>query len=125
MILSLHNAATPPRRNARIVVWLALCLLFAQWLGYSHAIAHAGTKAETLISQADLSGASISSFGHQAAGNVCAALDAAALGASLHSPAFVPLLAVLSEAIADTPLPAGWRQPFTALFSSRAPPSHH
>ena len=129
MYLSLHNAAPPTRGHAPIApwlaLWLALCLMFAQWLGYTHAIAHAGAKAESLISQSAQSGQSISSFDHQAASNACASLDAAALGASLHSPAFMPLLALLADTIQSTSHPAGWLQHFIALFSSRAPPLHH
>ena len=78
-----HGVRAQSRRHAQIALWLVLCLMFAQWLGYAHAIVHAGAKAESLISQPAQSGPSIASFDHLAASNACAALDAATLGARI------------------------------------------
>ncbi len=123
------------RRSAAIALWVALCLLLAQWLGYAHAIGHPGLTAEPRVSQistsaqfsaADPASDSITSaFDHQKSLNACAALDAATLGASLHSPPVLAIFLTLPSATADTTCLSVWQQSFAALFSSRAPPLLH
>jgi hypothetical protein len=112
------HAARPPRRIAALGVLLALSLLFTQWLGYAHAIAHAGSlpEVESAVQiQSD-------SFDHAKASSACAALDALTLGAGLQSAALPPLPAMAADAPVMLPLRAGWHRLFTAHFSSRAPP---
>ncbi len=112
------HAARSPRRIAALGVLLALSLLFTQWLGYAHAIAHAGLQPEIQsASQPQTDG-----FDHVKAGGACAALDALTLGAGLQSAALPPLPAVAADAPVVLPLRAGWHRLFTAHFSTRAPP---
>ena len=101
---------------------LALSLLFVQWLGLAHAVSHANLNAGTAVQQTEFSFSSGSLFDHQKSASICALLDAATLGAALHTPA------VIAPIFAAIPLhhPAvygsGWTEPFRAYFSSRAPP---
>ena len=118
------SARLPARASAWAVLWLVLSLLFTQWLGYAHAVGHAGARTEALSSQGP-SGLQSLSFDHQKAGSTCASLDAATLGASLHNAAFVLLLLPAAAALAAAIAKPSWLQAFTALFSSRAPPSRH
>ena len=126
---TISHSRKPARSSVWIALCLMLCLLFAQWLGYSHAISHAGIKTEALSSQPGLSiSTSLSTssfFDHQTASNACTSLDAATLGASLHSPAVLPLLLTGAAMMADAIPQHIWLQAFTALFSSRAPPRCH
>ena len=108
-----------------IALWVAICLLFAQWLGYAHAITHAGLKSETVSVQALTADKTSVVFDHQKASNACVALDAAALGAGLHSAPVLALLLTLSPSSIACALSTPWQQPFIALFSSRAPPQSH
>ena len=101
---------------------LALSLLFVQWLGLAHAVSHANLNAGTAAQQTELSFSSTSVFEHQKSASICALLDAATLGAALHTPA------VIAPIFAAIPLHhlaasgSGWTEPFRAYFSSRAPP---
>ncbi len=121
-------------RSAGIALWMMLCLLFAQWLGLTHAIAHAGLKSEpqpsqistaTSFSPTAQTGWISGAVDHQKSLSACAALDAATLGAGLHSAPLLPLLLTLGSAQADAGVISLWQQAFTAFFSSRAPPSFH
>lgn len=122
MVSHSHPSA---RRSAWMALCLVLCLLFAQWLGYAHAISHAGVKTEALSTQTSLSISTSYAFDHQTASNACTSLDAATLGASLHSPTFLPPLLTGAALMAEAIPQYGWLQPFTAHFSSRAPPHCH
>lgn len=105
------------RRGALMGILLALSLLFTQWAGYAHAIAHAGGVTEfTKTSQAGVP------LEHAKSASACAAFDAATLGAgTLNS--VLPALPVVQESNSVTlPLRAGWHRQFSAHFSSRAPP---
>ncbi len=112
------HTARPHRRIAALGVLLAISLLFTQWLGYAHAIAHAGAQPE-LQSAAQTPA---DSFDHAKTAGACAALDALALGAGLQSAALPPLPAMAADAPVVLPPRAGWHRLFTAHFSSRAPP---
>lgn len=105
------------RRSALMGMLLALSLLFTQWLGYAHAIAHAGGVTEfTQVVQAG------GALEHAKSASACAAFDAATLGAgTLNS--ILPAAPVVQEnGPVALPLRAGWHRQFTAHFSSRAPP---
>ena len=99
-------------------VVLMLSLLFAQWLGYGHAIAHAdGLNEATRVESAKAGTAD-----HQKTASACAAFDAATLGAGLHSPPLA-LAAISTPSFAPAALtPVGHAPAFFAHFSSRAPP---
>jgi len=116
-------------RSATIALWVAVCLLFAQWLGFAHAIGHAGLKYDATSEAISVSSISAdkapSVFDHQKTSNACAALDAATLGAGLHSAPVLALLLTLSPSKIDCAILNPWQQSFAALFSSRAPPFFH
>lgn len=106
------------RRSApMLALLLALSLLLTQWLGYAHAIAHAGGNPE--VAQWSAGGGALD---HDKSANACAAFDAATLGAGLQGDSFPPLPAAEPDAPVVLPLRAGWHRHFTAHFSSRAPP---
>ncbi len=105
------------RRHALIGMLLALSLLLTQWLGYAHAIAHAGGATEvTKVTQAG------GSFDHGKSASACAGFDAATLGAATLNSALPPLPTVAASGPVVLPLRSGWHRQFSAHFSSRAPP---
>jgi hypothetical protein len=112
------HASRPHRRIAAFSVLLALSLLFTQWLGYAHAIAHAGGLPE-LESSSQIKA---EAFDHAKASGACSALDALALGAGLQSTVLAPLPTMAADAPIVLPPRAGHHRLFTAHFSSRAPP---
>lgn len=115
---------TKPYQQQRITLLLVVCLLFsllfAQFLGLTHSIAHAPQEGATQAASAD--GKAARQLLHDT-NTSCAAFDEACVGASLHTPTYSPPLlpgaAVLSLWVAF----ASWEQPFQRLFSSRAPPA--
>ena len=125
MYSSTDHRASYHRSSAIIALWVAVCLLFAQWLGYAHAISHAGSKSETASVQVLAADKTSIVFDHQKASSACAALDGATLGAGLHSATVLSLLLTFSASTADCILLTPWQQSFAALFSSRAPPLLH
>lgn len=100
---------------------LAVSLLFSQWLGYAHAIAHAGVAAESTTAAQAFAGAS----DHVKSAGVCAALDAAALGVGLQGAALASLPDMAADGPVALPLRSGWHRLFNAHFSSRAPPAQN
>ncbi len=105
-------------RRRWLALTLVLSLLFTQWLGLAHAVAHGSGMPEyrpLVLKTAGL-------FDHQKSSGTCAALDDAALGAGVSTSSFVPALLAFAEGPAIVPLRAGRDRPFTAHFSSRAPP---
>jgi len=101
-----------------------LCLLFAQWLGYTHAISHSGIQTEAISSNNSLNSYS-GCFDHQQAGHSCALLEAGTLGASLTVPFYQITATALPSFVLANLMRFGFQQRFVALFSSRAPPAHH
>ncbi len=124
MYLSKEHPA-PRRCSAITALWVAMCLLFAQWLGYAHAISHAGLKSDTASVQSVAADKASVVFDHQKASTTCAALDAATLGVGLHSAPALAALLTFSDSNADCAFLSPWQQSFVALFSSRAPPFSH
>jgi len=97
-----------------IATLLAMVLLCAQWMGLAHRIAHAGWQQNPDVQiQSDRGGESHHS---------CLAFDAATLADTIYTASFttqpLPNAHVLALWIAF----ASWDAPFTAYFSSRAPP---
>ncbi len=110
--------ARPYRHRVALGVLLALSLLFMQWVGYAHAVAHAGAPPELeKISQTQGD-----TFDHAKSASACAALDATALGAGLKAAVLAPLPLAAAGAPQPQPLRSGWHRLFTAHFSTRAPP---
>ena len=106
------------RHAALLSLALMLSLLFTQWLGYAHLIAHAdGVNEATRIENAK---SSITD--HQKTANACAAFDAAALGASLHTSDIRLAVIPTASFVPQTATPAGHAPAFFAHFDSRAPP---
>lgn len=105
---------------ARLSLILALSLLFAQWLGLTHAVTHANFNSGIAVEQTEFS--FVSGFDHQKSASICSLLDAATLAAALHTPAVVaPIFAALP--LHDyTASGSSWTEPFRLFFSSRAPP---
>lgn len=105
------------RRSALMGILLALSLLFTQWLGYAHAIAHAGGATDyAKVAQAD------GALEHAKSAGACAAFDAATLGAGTLNSVLPAMPVVQKSGPVALPLRAGWHRQFTAHFSSRAPP---
>lgn len=110
------------RRPAKSALLLVLALLFAQWLGLSHRIDHAGLAQSAQQVQASQWSLQADASHDKAMEHSCALFDAASLAAVLNSPAVS--LAVLPGArvLALWLAFASWDAPFLRLFSSRAPP---
>ena len=121
----MDHHASRQRSSVAITIWIVMCLLFAQWLGFAHAISHAGGKPEITSNQLVAADKASLAFDHQKASKSCAALDAATLGAGLHSAPVLSLLLTLSPTRVDCAVLNPWQQSFIALFSSRAPPLFH
>jgi len=133
---------------AGIVVWrrhgsrmglalaLAALLLFSQWLGLLHGIAHAGwpehAQASALASinaalfnyadDADASGGAKDHAAHGKPHHSCAEYDAAAGAAGIHAGFFSPPLIPGTQVLALWQAFASWDAPAVCHFSSRAPP---
>ncbi len=109
------------RRNRRqpwLVLMLVLSLLFTQWLGFGHAIAH-GSSLPELGSTKVKTG----SFPfHQKSSAHCAAFDAATLGTGIPMADVAIAPTMLGQGAVVLPSPAGRPHTFIAHFSSRAPP---
>ena len=132
-ILPSHNrSATGGRRlhrpRALIGALLVLCLLLAQWVGLSHAIAHAHGLGNASLHQAladrgaDGNPTGNGLFDHPRASGACAALDAATLGAGPCTDiAMLPVQRAAQVPAVALPLQR-WHSPFIANFSTRAPP---
>lgn len=106
------------RRRLWLALMLMLSLLFTQWLGFGHAIAHVNGLPEFSSAAPKTNGLPE----HQKSSGACASLDAATLGAGVPVAAFVPALAALADGPIQLPLRSGWHRLFTAHFNSRAPP---
>jgi hypothetical protein len=104
--------------TAFLSVVLMLSLLLTQWLGYSHAIAHAGSPNKTIGFFKTNAG----SVEHQKTSSACISFDAATLVSGLHTTqilfAVAPAFSCPPLAVLDT----GHEPAFFVHFSSRAPP---
>ena len=113
------------RHRALIGAMLVLCLLFAQWVGYAHAIAHGhvqGNAAAHLSKAERVADAGKGLFDHQQASSACIALDAATLGAGLCSNDLALPAVHAPRLPAVTLIDQRWLPVFSAHFSTRAPP---
>ncbi|MEB0136769.1 hypothetical protein QN362_15635 [Actimicrobium sp. CCC2.4] len=113
--------------NVKTITVLVMALLFAQWLGQMHRVAHDGSAtASAKISPEVASGTSsvfqlVAHLGDSS--HSCAAFDAATLSAGICTAAIaIPVLPNL-HALALWIAFASRLPPFTAHFLSRAPPA--
>ncbi len=106
------------RRQPWLVLTLVLSLLFTQWLGFGHAIAHGNGLPELGLAKVKTGGFPF----HQKSSAHCAAFDAAALGTGMPMADIVIAPSMLAQGAVVLPLPAGCHRIFIAHFSSRAPP---
>jgi hypothetical protein len=111
--------ASSHRRSYRALTaaLLVFGLLLSQWVGWTHAIAHSG-----IASTQAASDSSWEPIQHTHSASHCAALDAATLGASLHSSGLLVLPAVRASAAIDLPVRGGIARLTALHFNSRAPP---
>lgn len=110
------------RRRPWLALLLALSLLFTQWLGFGHAVAHGNNGLLELRQPTTDVGMAGGLPEHQKSSSTCVALDAATLGAGVPMADFVTAGTALTDAPIALPLRTGWHRLFTAHFSSRAPP---
>ena len=116
---------------------LAAMLLFSQWLGLLHGIAHAGWPEHARVSSVtsfnaalfnyvDVSAGSHADAKHHAAHekshHSCVEYDAAAGAAGIHAAFFSPPLIPGTQVLALWQAFASWDAPVVCHFSSRAPP---
>jgi hypothetical protein len=104
--------------NTTLPVLLGLLLLFAQWTGLQHRIAHFGIATSSLHDTAIVVDDDAATHLHHS----CVLFDAAALGITMHSPFFQPpCLHTGANTSQDHP-ESSWDAYFVSHFSSRAPP---
>lgn len=117
--MSFNATLRKPHRHAALLsLALMLSLLFTQWLGYAHLIAHADGVNEASRIENAKSGIP----DHQKTASACAAFDAATLGAGLHTPDIRLTIAPSASFAPQAALPASHAPAFFAHFASRAPP---
>lgn len=124
-----------------IAAMLVIAMLCAQWVGMAHRISHAdkvgamnllagdsSANAEENLA-ADSSGTAAVALpafepqtGSSEEAHSCALIDAASLGAGIHSRPFQLLPMPGVQVLALWAAFASWQSPFTCHFSSRAPP---
>lgn len=110
------TAAARPA-DAMIAALLAIVILCAQWGGLTHRIVHAG-----LQQQASMPGIDASAGIDKAIEHSCMLLDAAALGAGLATPSYMPGMLPGAKVLALWSAFASWDAPLFCQFLSRAPP---
>lgn len=126
---SIHLSA---RLRTFLVAILIVAMMSSHWQGLAHRVSHASRMlggadlvaqvAGTVIALDDEASATSSPLDHPSAGHSCLAFDAATVGAFLCTspfvidvPRYAPVMAVWLAFIS-------YLAPFTAHFSSRAPP---
>jgi hypothetical protein len=101
-------------------VLLSSSLLFTQWLGLSHKVAHAEQyqAAVTKVFSSSVTSGQDGKLSHS-----CLLFDAVTLGAALQTAIYAGLLLRNQSAkLLATPL-RSWSAPFSSHFCPRAPPS--
>jgi len=100
-----------------IFALLLICLLFSQWLGLIHTIAHSGIGGSQAISASGWE-----PIEHSESDSNCAAFYAATLGASLHTSGLLVVTAIHGSAAVHLPIPDGVARLTIRHFNSQAPP---
>lgn len=113
-----------------VLVLLLPALIFAQWVGLAHRIAHTGWDNATHVRSIQLTKGALSAaenapFFGEIEGtkqHSCAAFDAITLGQCIHSTALLPVI-FTTDAVVTTDLSIQqWHAIVELAFSSRAPP---
>lgn len=128
---SMPSLKSTARLHALFVAILIAALLSSHWQGLAHRIGHASrmlagsetvelARAPTAIADDDLTSALLPE--QQGAGHACLAFDAATVGAFLCTAPFVIAVPQHAPVMALWLAFISWMAPFTAHFSSRAPP---
>jgi hypothetical protein len=146
--LRIHHSARPSgvavrrSRSGRMGLELALAamLLFAQWLGLLHGIAHAGWPEQAQASSVASFNAALFNYvdvssekvvnsadgkhhaAHDKLHHSCSEYDAAAGAAGIHAGFFSPPLIPGAQVLALWQAFVSWDAPAVCHFSSRAPP---
>ncbi len=111
----------------RVTLLLVFCLLFsllfAQFLGLAHSIAHTQRDGDNRVAQVASTDSKAARQLLHDTSTSCAAFDEACVGASLHTPTYSPPLLPGAAVLSLWSAFASWEQPFQRLFSSRAPPA--
>ncbi|MFC7515860.1 hypothetical protein ACFQUU_12675 [Herbaspirillum sp. GCM10030257] len=104
--------------NTALPVILGLLLLFAQWTGLQHRIAHFGLATPSIHATAILADDDAAAHLHHS----CVLFDAAALGITMHSPFYLPPCLRTEANSSREHHESSWDAYFVSHFSSRAPP---
>jgi hypothetical protein len=127
IIFTMYLKRAPAPTNTVIALLLAVMVLFAQWAGLTHRVAHAQLPyGQQLLSQVtshvlfqDNSSSQDSGSAHHS----CAIYDAATFADTVPNPVFIPALPrntpVLTQLTAMVPR----HVPFRSYFCPRAPPA--
>jgi hypothetical protein len=107
-----------PFATTAFPVILGLLLLFAQWTGLQHRIAHFGVATSNLHATALVADDDAATHLHHS----CVLFDAAALGITMHTPFYFPPCPRTEGNISPAHPGSSWDAYFVSQFSSRAPP---
>jgi hypothetical protein len=116
-----HLQTLPSAATLAHAGFLAFALLFAQWIGIAHTIAHADqflAQNHAMVSGSDTDQDHGDSLSHS-----CLLFDAITLSAALHTAEFGGLKLLAASVPAMNIALLSWEAPFSSHFSSRAPPS--
>jgi hypothetical protein len=105
------------RNRIPLALLLAVALVFAQWQGLAHRIAHTQWSQAQTYHTGSTGGEKDSSFHHS-----CDAFDAATVGDSIHPAPFVTPVLTSTRVLALWLAFISWDAPCSPYFSSRAPP---
>jgi hypothetical protein len=110
--------------DLKIITALVMALLFAQWLGQMHRIAHEGLRTAQAETSTNNSTSIVQLVAHLGdSGHSCAAFDAATLSAGICTASVAMPVLPNDHELALWIAFASRSTPFTAHFHSRAPPA--
>lgn len=107
-----------PFATTALPVLLGVLLLFAQWTGLQHRIAHFGLATSDVHAAVIVTDDDAATHLHHS----CVLFDAAALGTTMHSPFYLPPRLRTEDNAGPDHFSASWDAHFASYFSSRAPP---
>lgn len=107
-----------PFATNALPVLLGVLLLFAQWTGLQHRIAHFGLATSGVHATAIVGDDDAAAHQHHS----CVLFDAAALGITMHSPFYLPPCLRTGANTNGDRHESSWDAYFVSHFSSRAPP---
>jgi hypothetical protein len=122
------SSRTPTATRLCFAALLVIAVLFAQWMGLRHRIAHADRIDSPHVVQTveQASSDSTPDSATEYAGDKshsCTLFDGMALADSAPSLPFIPLLQTSVQVLALWAAHASWDAPLLCHFSSRAPPA--